>query len=387
MALLIDTSGANAQLSGEEFTLWARKQTAFLSSVMGEFAGERRALAEALEAVGFRVRWFEEFGGRDDDAEQAYISEVRASTIYLGLLGDQYGGLLPSGEYKGYSATHAEFEAARAAGKRITFWARRPDDQREGPANKFLNAVGVFHVYGNFTDSSDLVPRVLRRLREIATEDEAPWVKLGDMLFRATRITGTRDRVIIEARIYERRVMRALESAAGHGDSYSRGDELPLTFLEASGRGRITGMTHSATSGALTDVTLELDFAPARIDSMRMSINSMSSDDIVEANLRAGLFGEPLPERLGSWGYGSDVTDPWAELLVAGVPSDTVPALAKLLLVEHLVGGGQVGTIEEFRLGPAHGGTRPLELTYLEPKQYVDQQPGRRSISGKRRWT
>src|SRR5687768_7394376 len=102
MPLTIDLGAAARTLTDEEFRAWARDQTVFLSSVMGELAVERRAVAEALEALGPRVRWFEEFGGRDDSAEVAYLSEVRAATIYLGLLGDEYGTMLPSG----FSPTH-----------------------------------------------------------------------------------------------------------------------------------------------------------------------------------------------------------------------------------------------------------------------------------------
>lgn len=81
MALLIDFAGATRRLSDDEFAAWAQGQAVFLSSVMGEFAGERRAVAERLEALGLTVRWFEEFGGRDDNAEAAYLSEVRSATL------------------------------------------------------------------------------------------------------------------------------------------------------------------------------------------------------------------------------------------------------------------------------------------------------------------
>src|SRR4051812_2347995 len=107
MALTIDLGASARRLSDDEFRTWAEDQTIFLSSVMGELAGERAALATALKQLRFRVRWFEEFGGRDDSAEDAYLGEVRASTIYLGLLGDEYGTMLSSDPYAGFSATHA----------------------------------------------------------------------------------------------------------------------------------------------------------------------------------------------------------------------------------------------------------------------------------------
>src|SRR3954451_14196652 len=153
MPLNIDLAAAARPLDAEEFRVWAQDQTVFLSSVMGELAAERRAVAEALEDLGVRVRWFEDFGGRDDSAEDAYLSEVRASTIYLGILGAKYGSRLPAGPYKGDSATHAEYLEARAYGKRISFWARSGGEEREGPANTFLDELYLWHVAGSFSDA------------------------------------------------------------------------------------------------------------------------------------------------------------------------------------------------------------------------------------------
>lgn len=58
-------------------------------------------------------------GGRDEDAEQAYLSEVAASDIYVGLLGSRYGRPDAS---TGYSATHTEFPHAVDNGLRIAIW-------------------------------------------------------------------------------------------------------------------------------------------------------------------------------------------------------------------------------------------------------------------------
>lgn len=273
MPLNVDLTAAAPHLSDAEFAAWANSQTLFLSSVMGELACERRELVAALKAAGLQqVRWFEELGGRDDAAQQAYLAEVRSSTIYLGMLGDQYGGMLADGDYAGFSATHAEYLAARDAGKRISFWAREPGDAREGHARRFLDEVRVFHVTGSFKDIEDLAPGVLRRLREIAVEDLSPWVKLGDLVVRGKRIQVGAKSVTIEARVYERAVLRALKQAAGHGDQWNRADELAITFLDESGRGRIENLDVSATSSAFADVTLTASFERAGLNQIRMGM-------------------------------------------------------------------------------------------------------------------
>ncbi len=80
--------GAAAEMPQQgDIDAWARGQTVFVSSVMGkDLDATRAAVAEAVESFGSRASIFERFGGRDDDPEQAYIAEVAASTIYVGLL-------------------------------------------------------------------------------------------------------------------------------------------------------------------------------------------------------------------------------------------------------------------------------------------------------------
>lgn len=385
MTLTVDLAAAQPHLSEAEFAAWATSQTVFLSSVMGEFAVERRALVDALEAAGFHVRWFEELGGRDDAAQQAYLTEVRSSTIYVGMLGNEYGSMLATGDYAGFSATHAEYLAARDAGKRISFWARGPGDAREGHARRFLDEVRVFHVTGSFKTSEDLARGVLRRLREIAVEDLSPWVKLGDLVVRGKRIDVGARSVTIEARVYDRAVLRALKNAAGHGDQWNRADEFAITFLDESGRGRIENLDVSATSTAFADVTLTASFEPAGVSSMRMGLNGLSADDVVERSLRAELFGEKLPRELSMFGL-RDAEDPWSGLSQLNVAEDSVVSLARLLLVERLLGAGDASAIEGFRLGALRDGKRKVELTYWEPRVDTNVAPEIRTISGERAW-
>ena len=249
MPLSVDTGAAARPLNDEELRVWAQNQTVFISSVMRELAEERRAVAEVLEALGVRVRWFEEFGGRDDNSEAAYLSEAAACTIYLGLLGDEYGSLLSSEPYKGFSATHAEYLEARTRGKRISFWARKDGDKREGHARKFLDELYVWHVTGNFVDAADLARRVDRRLREIAAEDVSPWVKVGDIVVRASRIRAHGNQLIIDAQVYERDVLRRLEEASGGGGAFRSPSELPVTYGDRSGTGGINDLQSDTTSG------------------------------------------------------------------------------------------------------------------------------------------
>lgn len=174
LALLIDTASAARALSEPELRAWAEGRGVFVSSVMEELPAERRALADLLTGLGFRPILFEDLGGRDENAETAYLAGVAQAEIYLGLIDERYGTMLPSGR----SPTHEEYRKARELGRRVSVWSREPSPHRQGNARDFLAEIQVFNTTGRFQTTEDLLVAVRRRLGEIAAEDEAPWVKL-----------------------------------------------------------------------------------------------------------------------------------------------------------------------------------------------------------------
>jgi hypothetical protein len=386
MALTIDFAATARRLSEDEFAAWAQGQTVFLSSVMGELASERRALAEHLERLGLTVRWFEEFGGRDDSAEAAYLSEVRASTLYVGLLADSYGTMLSSEPYAGFSATHAEYLEAQTQGKRISFWARMPADNRDGHARTFLTEVQLFRVTGSFTGSEDLADKVERRLREIASEDLAPWVKLGDTMIRAGHVEVGTDSIAIEARVHDPSVLRALAETAGDPQGWG-GRDIPITYANRSGIGRIKTLSEVTTSAAFTDATIRAKTSWARgVDSMAAGTAGYSREDLTEIAVKVGLLGEKMPGELGRMSFLVGASDALAELQIMQVPEGAVQPLARLLVVEQLVGGRRASAIERFAIGPARRGERQIELSWWEPRGNTNVEPSIRSVNGKRRW-
>lgn len=386
MALLIDFAGAIRRLSDDEFVVWAQGQTVFLSSVMAECAAERRAVAEHLEGLGFTVRWFEEFGGRDDNAEAAYLSEVRSATLYLGLLGDAYGSMLSTDPYAGFSATHAEYLEARRQGKRVSFWVRHNGNAREGHARNFLTEVRLFHVTGSFTGPDDLPGKVEKRLREIAAEDLAPWVKLGDVIVRANRVQVSSSAITVQARVHDAGVLRALVELAGDPRGLGRND-IAITYSNRSGTGRIHTLTETSTSAAFTDMTVEAQVAWSQgVDSTSAGTQGYTAEDLTELAIKVGLLGEPMPSDLGRMAFLVRAEDPLAELQTLPVQEGAVQPLARLLITEQLVGGRRAGGVERFSLGPARRGERQLELSWWEPRRYSNVEPKLRSVAGARRW-
>jgi hypothetical protein len=362
-------------------------QTVFLSSVMGELAEERAAVASRLKSLWFRVRWFEEFGGRDDSAEDAYLSEVRASTVYLGLLANEYGTMLQSAPYAGFSATHAEYLEARRHGKRVSFWVGGSDADRAGHARNFLSEVRLFHVTGSFRSAEELANRVEERLREMAADDLSPWVKLGNVVIRGRRVIARGDTLHIETRVFDHGVLRALQELAGDASTWGRAHEVQVTYDNRSGRGRIEEVAVETRSGAFNDVfaELRLDWANGRGDVMAAGTQGYSADHLTEVSLRVGMLGEPMPAALQSMAFMVEPDDPLAPLEDLGIPEGSVQALARLLVTEHLLASGRASSIQSFALGPDVRGSRQLELSWREPQRYVNQTPQVRSISGARR--
>jgi hypothetical protein len=143
--------------------------------------------------------------------------------------------MLPSGR----SPKHEEYLEARRRGKRISFWLQRDSSSRQGNAADFAQEVQVFHMTGQFEDADDLSQRLLTRLAEIAADDEAPWIKLGDACLRATRIRDEGDAVTVVAEVRDRAVARALESL--RRDSWGRTSSVPIATASRAGEATVTG--------------------------------------------------------------------------------------------------------------------------------------------------
>ncbi len=103
--LVIDRMSSARRLTNDELRAWAQTQVVFISSVMAELARERRELATMIAGLGATPVLFEDFGGRDEGAQEAFLSGVARSDIYLGIIADRYGAMTPMGR----SATHQEY--------------------------------------------------------------------------------------------------------------------------------------------------------------------------------------------------------------------------------------------------------------------------------------
>jgi len=150
MTLSIDISGTAPRPDPESLGSWAGDQRIFISSVMApDIAPMRREVVRLVEKMGAQPVWFEGFGGRDDDAEVAYLSEVDSSSIYLGILGRTYGRL---DKMTRMSATHAEYRRAEARGLAVSVWVRT-DEEVMADQKAFIEEVRTFHTTGTFSNA------------------------------------------------------------------------------------------------------------------------------------------------------------------------------------------------------------------------------------------
>jgi hypothetical protein len=377
--LLIDVAAASEPLAEQEFQVWSSEQRVFISSVMDELRDERRAVADRLERLGCEPVLFERFGGREDDPEAAYLHEVATCATYVGILGRRYGRQLPSR----YSATHAEYLAAERGGLRVAVWAKDIPD-REGHEQSFLDEIRTFHTTGRFETTPELAEDVERRLRRIAAEDLAPWVKLGALVFRARKITEKAGRTEVSARLRSAEILAGLEAMRS---DLSRGSQdLRLTYAGRVRRAGLEDLEVTTTAGRGAEIRLSLTTSEIASDTFAdMSVSeggkTYSSEDLTEMGLRHALFGEPISLG-GLTHHMSEIDDPLRPVGELGLSEEMIRPIVHILLTDALVGRGRASRITRFRLGTAIAGQRHLELAWQAPVRYQNVDPEERQIEG-----
>ncbi len=372
-SIVIDRSLPEA-LDDAEVRAWARDQTVFVSSVIVGMDAEREAVADVVERLGARAMLFERLGGRDDDAETAYLEGVRASDIYVGILGPRYG----RPDRTGFAATHVEYNEAVRTGLRLSVWTTAAP--LDGPQNDFVDAVRVFNTTGSYHSPDELAAGVERRLRELAAEDGSPWCKVGPAMFRARTFTTTGTSVLIEATLRDAEVVAALESM--RADKWGGPKHARITCAGRTFLARLDMITVSAGAGRARAVTVE--GAPvedqSRSSLLDVTFEGHTPEALTELAVRVALFGEPNP--LGTMGFFAQMENPFRTLNALRLSEDAVGAVAEILLVEELVGSGRAERLTMVRVGPVRRGKRRVALKWLPRQRYTNVPPEPRGAEG-----
>jgi hypothetical protein len=356
--LLIDRAAAAVKPDDAAVREWGSEQRVFVSSVIDGYRDFRDAAIAAIEKIGAEPVAFERFGGRDSSPDEAYLSEVRASTVYVGLLGARYGRPLPDR----YSATHSEFLEAERNGVRTSLWVQQAVG-REGPQQSFLEEGQIFQVTGSYSSPEDLRSGLGQRLKTIAGEDLSPWVKLGNVVFRASEISESGRSATVRATVRDPAIVGVLR---GLDDRMRR---RPQTFSYADRvlSGEIRSVSATTRAARAVELTLELEVI-ALPQPMRMGINGMQWDELTEIAVSVSLFGEPNP--MSFMGHAVQMANPFPALRAAGVPEEALRPIARLVLSEMLVTERGIERLTSFSLGAAMPTGRLLRLGWLAPSAY-----------------
>lgn len=368
--LLIDRAAVARRLDDSEVRSWGEDQRVFISSVIDGYEESRTAAAAAVEAVGGQPVMFERFGGRDSDPNQAYLNEVESSSIYVGLIGERYGRLLPSR----FSATHEEYRHAERHGLRVSVWAENGVD-KEGPQQSFLEEVRVFNVTGGFNSAEDLTAQLEQRLRGIAAENLSPWCKVGDTLFRAREIRVGGGHASIEAVVRDHAVvdwLLALESGFGRQST-------TFAYWDGVFDAEVTGISSTTRAGGSRELTIELGTSTPSQQQV-YSLNGVSYEEMTELAVKVSWLGEDNP--LGLMKSEAEIGNPFALLEELRVPEEAIRPIASLLCLETLVRTRNVGRITNFRLGPPVAGLRRVDVAWTQPSQYSGHAPSHHQVEG-----
>ncbi len=378
--LLVDRT-AVAVPTEADIRTWMTGQRVFVSSVIDSLRAERDAVASTIDEIGAHAVRFEDFGGRDQDPQAAYLNEVKSSHIYLGLLGDRYGHMLRSG----FSATHEEYHCAREQGLRNSPWVRESPDM-DGHQRRFLDELRVFHVTGSFTTPDDLAAGVRRRLGELAAEALSPWCKLDRVIFRAESVTDRGAELVVVARVHSQDVAAALQAMARDSNGWRGGAEAQFTYSDRSLPVSVEAVETVTTAAAAREVKVKLRAREARSDvlgagmSYRVGTSQYTPEDVTELAVRSTLFGEENP--LGGFGFAAGIGDLVGVLRSLELSEEWVEGVARVLLTEELVGSGRAERLNEFRLGPPRAGRRRVRLAWVAPSRYTNLSPETRVVEG-----
>lgn len=141
----------------------------------------------------------------------------------------------------------------------------------------------------------------------------------------------------------------------------------PVAFTDhlTSRRVRVEDVTATSTARSSQGFTLELgvEAQPPSSSSMRMAVNGLGPDDVVEHGLRHRLLGEPLPAALDRMGF---LTPAVSLDLVYDLPPEAAGSVAQVLLVEALVGQGHASRVS-VRLGAGRRGARRVRVEWQPP--------------------
>lgn len=358
--LSVDRRSTPPGLTEEQFRSWMSGQRIFISSVMDEEMNpDRAALRTWVDSWGGVPIMWETLVPRDERAVHAYLAGVDQSQIFVLLLGSRYG----TPDARGASPIYQEYERACEIGlprlvlKRTNVGTRIPmlADWIQGMYNELSIA--------NYETPPQLTTTLEQRLRETASAQETPWVKLGSAVFPGKirqSYGGGQIRFAITAELTDRSVLDALVPR----NAWDRVNVDRLTFGDSTFP--VTQVEVDVTNQVMrsTEIQIRCQANPQHRDTGRFGVGGMS---FVEGSRQIGpaeqvgiwaeyaLFGKEPPQRGSAGIFGMMVpTGPTLQDILGRERARgwTAEGLTRLFIVESLVKrfGGRFNRLE---VGPA----------------------------------
>jgi Domain of unknown function (DUF4062) len=363
--LIVEDTAHPAPLSDERFRDWMTGRRVFVSSTMNtEMTPFREAVRAYLHRMGASPIMWEEITPRDESPQQAYLTGVDRSVVFVLLLGGRYGVT----DGSGYSPTHQE--SNRAAERRIPrllfTLASVKNSERDGRLNDWLRSLYGELAAASFSAEADLVAQLDARLREMAARSERVWIKLGNLVFPGTvtsRFEGTGGgEFVVTARVRAGGVRHALLEYGQPFGPRSRAER--LTWADNSFPTQVQSVTVE-TEYTGEDVVRVTCRTPQNWHggsesnhAMLASFGSVTAAEMATMWARRAILGQEFQDRgRGSFDLTGSFSEPDAATLpqvlrAQGASGWLAEGLTRLYVVEEVSRryGGHFGHLE---VGPA----------------------------------
>ncbi len=267
----------------------------------------------------------------------------------------------------GYSATHAEFLEAERQGLRLCLFVGEQNlDDMDGPQRDLIQSARHLYTTSPWNDPKDLGDRVKKRLSDLASQELAPWVRLGRTIFRAQEIVSDGMTISITAsvqssavhvelaRLREQRAS-GLEFVSPHEAHVVQITELSTRTVSTIGHQERIVLTARARTGG---------------SGMRPSMNGLTADEVTRRSVADGLFGTTTLGQTAWLGKPVDPLEPLRSLLL---DDSILRPVARLLFTGWLLKEDAASRVESFALGPSHQGKRRLRASWVPPTVYANQ--------------
>ena len=153
----------------------------FISSVQRELSAERKAIVDLVSGNPQLARFFSTFAfefdvpASDKRTDEVYLAELAVSDLYVGIIGNDYGGLTSDG----VSATESEYdEATRLGIPRFIFVKGSSDKMRDPRERNFLRKVSPGLIRVRFENTEELLAALTESLDRYLAENKVVYAGL-----------------------------------------------------------------------------------------------------------------------------------------------------------------------------------------------------------------